>query len=224
MNARQGLAQEKGAQDRNLRPQVGSDSRNAAQDDRGASPLTRSDEALMMAYQDGALEAFEELYRRYERPIYNFLRRAATNPASTDDLFQKTFLKLHVARRRYRPEAPFRKWLFTLALNVVRDDARQRRRSSRLETEVFDESRRMPASMSDEPRETQAIGLAVTQALASLPFHQRQAIILSRYHGMSYEEIGELLGLSSNAVKQRAFQAMRRLKQRLVPLDAKNIG
>jgi len=64
-------------------------------------------------------------------------------------------------------------------------------------------------------RPSAEIGLMVTEALGTLPLTQREVIVLNRYHGMTYAEIGELLGVSENAVKQRAFQAMRRLRQRL---------
>lgn len=88
---------------------------------------------------------------------------------------------------------------------------------------MFDETR---AAATEGPREPDArvVGLAVTQALAALPFHQRQVVVLSWYHGMSYAEIGELPGLSTTAVKQRAFQAMRRLKQRLSAVDPQSLG
>lgn len=58
-------------------------------------------------------------------------------------------------------------------------------------------------------------GLIVTEALGTLPLTQREVIVLNRYHGMSYAEIGGLLGISENAVKQRAFQAMHKLRRSL---------
>jgi len=173
----------------------------------------RTDEELMLAYQRGEREAFEDLYGRYAKPIYNFFRRAASDAGAADDLLQKTFLKLHVARRVYRPEGSFRSWIFTIARNVLRDDARQRSRGRVAETDEFDEQ------VSTDPvsrvRPSAEIGLMVTEALGTLPLTQREVIVLNRYHGMTYAEIGELLGVSENAVKQRAFQAMRRLRQRL---------
>lgn len=167
----------------------------------------------MLAYQSGEREAFDELYGRYAKPIYNFLRRAAWDPGAADDLLQKAFLKVHVARRLYRPEGSFRSWIFTVARNVLRDDGRQRSRGRVVETDEFDE--RVSTDPVSRARPVAEIGLIVTEALAMLPLTQREVIVLNRYHGMSYAEISELLGISENAVKQRAFQAMRRLRQHL---------
>ncbi|MBI3319363.1 MAG: hypothetical protein HYZ89_02080 [Candidatus Omnitrophica bacterium] len=78
----------------------------------------RTDEELMLVYQAGDREAFDALYARYAKAIYNFLRRTAQWPDAADDLLQKTFLNVHTGRHQYRPEAPFRHWIFTIARNV----------------------------------------------------------------------------------------------------------
>jgi len=176
-------------------------------------PVVRSDEELMLVYQSGDREAFDELYKRYAKPIYNFLRRAAQQPDAADDLCQKTFLKLHVGRHRYRPQAPFRYWIFTIARNVLRDDARERRRKPTTDLGALDGH---GATEVESPRrDTMDVGLIVTEAIAALPLGQREVIVLNRYQGMNYAEIGEVLGISENAVKQRAFQAMHTLRRRL---------
>jgi len=59
------------------------------------------------------------------------------------------------------------------------------------------------------------IRLIVSEAISALPLTQREVIVLNRYRGMSYAEIGEVLGISENAVKQRAFQAMQKLGRSL---------
>ncbi len=174
----------------------------------------RTDEALMLEYQAGDREAFDELYARYAKPIYNFLRRTAQRPDAADDLFQKTFLKLHTGRHQYRPQAPFRHWIFTIARNVLRDDARHQRRQPMAETGAFDERigrEQAKNSRSHSPE----VGLIVSEATSALPLSQREVIVLNRYRGMSYAEIGEVLGISENAVKQRAFQGMQKLRRSL---------
>lgn len=173
----------------------------------------RADEDLILAYQRGEREAFEELYGRYAKPIYNFFRRTAADAGAADDLLQTTFLKLHVARGHYRPAGSFRSWIFTVARNVLRDDARQRGRARVAKTDEFDE--RLSTDPASQVRPNAEVEVIVAEALATLPLTQREVIVLNRYHGMSYGEIGELLGISANAVKQRAFQAMRTLRRRL---------
>lgn len=173
----------------------------------------RTDEELMLAYGRGEREAFDELYRRYAKPIYNFFRRAASDAAAADDLLQRTFLKLHVARRVYRPEGSFRSWIYTIARNVLRDDARERSRARVADGDEYDE--RISAGPAACAGSSAEIGVMVREALATLPLTQREVVVLNRYQGMNYAEIGALLGISENAVKQRAFQAMRRLRQQL---------
>lgn len=180
-----------------------------------AEPRVRTDEELMRVYQAGDWQAFDELYARYAKPIYNFLRRTAPRPDAADDLFQKTFLHVHTGRQQYRPQAPFRHWIFTIARNVLRDDVRQQRRRPVVNAEEFDE-RLGVDGISSQPRSHRVeTGLMVSEAVSALPLSQREVIVLNRYQGMSYGEIGEVLGVSENAVKQRAFQAMQKLRRAL---------
>lgn len=173
-----------------------------------------SDEALVLRYQSGDRGAFDELYDRYAKPIFNFLRRAAQRPDAADDLCQKVFLKLHLGRHLYRPQAPFRHWIFTIARNVLRDDARERRRKPTTDIGVL-EGRRWTAVVSPRP-DTMDVGLMVNEALAALRLGQREVIVLNRYQGMNYAEIGAVLAITENAAKQRAFQAMRTLRRHLL--------
>jgi RNA polymerase sigma-70 factor (ECF subfamily) len=174
----------------------------------------RTDEELMRLYQAGDQQAFDELYARHAKPIYNFLRRTANSPDAADDLFQKTFLKLHTGRHQYRPQAPFRHWIFTIARNVLRDDARHQRRQPMAKSGVFDEQIGM-ADAKDPRRHSPELSLIVSEAIRALPLTQREVIVLNRYRGMNYAEIGEVIGISENAVKQRAFQAMQTLRRSL---------
>ncbi|MPY88850.1 MAG: sigma-70 family RNA polymerase sigma factor [Luteitalea sp.] len=180
-----------------------------------------ADEDLMLAYQRGDRDVFDELYARYAKPIYNFFRRTALDDGTADDLVQKTFLKLHVARGHYRAEGSFRSWIFAVARNVLRDDARQRGRARIKKTDEFNEQ--ISTDPVTQVRPNAEIEVMVTEALATLPLTQREVIVLNRYHGMTYAEIGELLGINANAVKQRAFQAMRTLRQRL-SIDSERSG
>jgi len=185
--------------------------------EREAKPLTpRTDEELMLAYQHGDWVAFEELYNRYAKPIYNFFRRAG-KPETAEDLVQKTFLKLHIFRGRYVAAGSFRGWIFVVARNVLRDEARRRARRPDPVEEFVDERTRWRA----REEGAKEVGILVAEALAVLPLTQREVIVLNRYHGMNYAEIGEVLGISENAVKQRAFQAMRKLRRYLSDAEGK---
>src|SRR3990170_5013323 len=88
-----------------------------------------SDEELMKRYQSGDEAAFEEIYSRYAKRIYGFLLRRLGHPDECAELFQETFLRLHRGRSLYRPEMPFKAWVYTIANNLVRDRVRARARS-----------------------------------------------------------------------------------------------
>ena len=80
----------------------------------------RTDEELMLACQRSDRAAFEELYDRYAKPIYNLFCRAGQHEAA-EDLVLRTFLELHIARNRWHPTESLRAWIFILARNVLRD-------------------------------------------------------------------------------------------------------
>lgn len=82
----------------------------------------RSDEELILAYQRGEREAFEELYDRYATPLYNFFRRAAPHPEDADNLLLRTFLKVHAARHPYEPTGTVRTWIFAEARTVLHNE------------------------------------------------------------------------------------------------------
>jgi len=174
----------------------------------------RTDEELMLVYQGGDRGAFNELYARYARPIHSFLRHSAQRPDVADDLFQKTFLNVHTGQHLYHPHAPFRSWIFAIARNVLRDDARQQRRRPSVALDELDAH--LTSAKTPQRRSSRSeISLVVSKALTALSPGQREVIVLNRYWGMNYAEIGEVLGISENAVKQRAFQAMLSLRRSL---------
>src|SRR5262245_27646931 len=100
-----------------------------------AAPVGRTqyreakDEELMRLYCKGDERAFDELFTRYAGKIHGFLLRRVGNKALADDLLQRTFLRLHKSRDLYNPDEPFSPWLYTVANNLRRDDARAQMRN-----------------------------------------------------------------------------------------------
>src|SRR5712692_509431 len=80
-----------------------------------------TDEELMLTYQGGSKEAFEELFARYRTRLFNYFRRSLGDPVQADDLLQTLFLQVHRARHTYQPAAAFSTWVYTIARNLVRD-------------------------------------------------------------------------------------------------------
>jgi len=173
----------------------------------------------MEMYQDGDMEAFNEIFGRYERKLYNFFLGRLRNTSDCDDLYQKTFLKLHKSKHRYDPRKSFKPWFFTIAYNVLRDEFK--RPSHTKEVLVGDED---PAIYDDVDRATpekttltKEMSMKVQQALASLPEDQRDVIRLSKFELLNYKEIGRILSRSENAVKQLAHRGYQNLIDNLSP-------
>src|SRR4030042_2212879 len=92
----------------------------------------RTDEELMLRYRDGDAAAFDTLYHRYEKPLFDFIYRLVPNATDAESLFQETYFRLVRAKRRYRATAQFKTWLFQIAVNLCRDRMRRRKHRSHL--------------------------------------------------------------------------------------------
>jgi RNA polymerase sigma-70 factor (ECF subfamily) len=173
-----------------------------------ASCSSLSDEELMIRYQAGDETAFEEIYARYSKKIYGFLMRRLTNPDTSAELFQETFLRLHRGRGLYKPEMPFKTWLYTIANNLVRDSLRAKGRSKVVRASEGNENS-VEAAVPDGSYKLQSF----KEAFARLTDDQKESLVLSRFEGMKYDEIGRVMGRSTEAVNQLVQRAMRHLRE-----------
>ena len=173
-----------------------------------ASYSSLSDEELMIRYQAGDETAFEEVYATYSKKIYGFLMRRLTDPETSAEHFQETFLRLHRGRSLYRPELPFRTWLYTIANNLVRDSLRAKGRSKVARASESDENS-VETAIPDGSYKLQSF----KEAFAGLTDDQKEALVLSRFEGMKYDEIGRVMGHSTEAVNQLVQRAMRHLRE-----------
>ena len=169
--------------------------------------MTRpSDEELMASYVAGDPAAFEAIYERYASRLAGVFWRGV--PAGdVADLVQQTFLQLHRARRDFRPGAPLRPWLFSIAFNLKRKSFRDAsRRGASLE--------RDPAVDAGESADLQAREEAgrVRAALAMLRTGQREVIELHWFEGLPFAEVARRLGSSLSAVKVRAHRGYQKLR------------
>ncbi len=174
-----------------------------------ASSLT--DEELMARYQGGDEAAFEEIYARYGRKIYGFLVRRLGQADDCAELFQETFLRLHKGRSLYRPEMPFKAWVYTIANNLIRDRVRAKARSGAFR--AFNEEENSDGNSIVEGVTPDGIDklLSFKEAFAKLTDDQREAVVLSRFQGLRYEEVARVMGRSTEAVNQLIQRAMRHL-------------
>jgi len=173
-----------------------------------------TDEDLIGGVASGDPHALEELHRRYERPLYQFLYRH-TGGRDADDLAQETWLRVVRAAHRFDRSRRFTTWLFQIALNLSRD---WHRRAPPLPVGDGD----VPgAAFQPDTAADGASGLGSTGAtdagldarrlLAALPEAQRSVVVLRYFHDCSEDEVAEILGCPRGTVKSRMHHAMSRL-------------
>jgi RNA polymerase sigma-70 factor, ECF subfamily len=183
-----------------------------------------SDETLMVAYQAGNAAAFTELFERHAGSVYGFLVRRLGDVALAEDVYQEAFLRLHRARHTYDPQRPFRAWLFGIVHNLLTDTLRHRGRSpvtSSLDQPMPNHGRvRIAAAADGGSPEALAVARqsagALTRALSSLPSDEATVLILARLEGLSYDDIGDILGRSAAATKQLAYRALKHVRARMI--------
>ena len=166
-----------------------------------------SDEALMLEFQRGSREAFEELFARYREPLYGFFRRRLASKDRAEDLAQETFLAVIRAAVRYEPRAMVKTYLYGIALKLL---AAERRKLSGNEPQLEPEHEPVHENASDET-------VWVRQALEKLEAGEREILMLREYEQLNYAEIAELLRLPVNTVRSRLFRARMALKDFLEP-------
>jgi RNA polymerase sigma-70 factor (ECF subfamily) len=162
-----------------------------------------NDEALMLAFQRGSREAFDELFARYRQPLYGYFRRRLASRERAEDLTQEAFLAVLRATERYEPRALVRTYLYGISIKLL---AAERRNLARVEC---------PADPVYDPQADKA--LWVRQALDRLEPIEREILMLREYEQLSYAEIAELLRLPLNTVRTRLFRSRAALKSYLEP-------
>ena len=174
---------------------------------RKVAPTMISDEALMLEFQGGSREAFEQLFARYRGPLYGYFRRRLNGDRRAEDLTQETFLAVIRAADHYEARALVRTYLFAIAMNLLAAERRKRFRDS------------PQGQPSPEPATTNAPDAAVwvRQALEKLDESEREILMRREYEQLSYAEIADLLKLPVNTVRSRLFRARMAMKGFLEP-------
>jgi len=176
------------------------------------------DAATVERARHGEVEAFEELVRRYEHRIVNYVRALVSRSADAEDVAQEVFLRAYRGLRSFRGQSSFKTWLYQIAMNTARTHLTRRGRQMEDTVGRFDEEGpggpRMMASSED--LEMQVLQRdRIDRALAQLPDEQRQVIVLRDIEGFEYLEIARLLGIPIGTVESRIFRARARLRELL---------
>jgi RNA polymerase sigma-70 factor (ECF subfamily) len=188
-----------------------------------------TDEALMRAYGQGDVRAFEVLYARHKGATYRyFLRHAGGVTATADELHQDLWLRVVGARERYEAQAKFSTWLYTLARHRLVDHWRSRHGVSLASLEdaaIVTQAEESVAALRDGDDDPLHASIdaetrhRLVAALADVPPLQRDAFLLHIEVGLSLEEIASLTATSAETVKSRLRYAYRRLRETLEDLQ-----
>ena len=175
-----------------------------------------NDQELMRIVQSGDYSPASEIYDRYSGRIYNFAFRFLKNAEAAEDATQEVFVKMLKHANQFHGDAKLSTWLFSITANWCRDYLRKADNKSKESDDVL-VTLPAPAELSpDRSLEQREDAARVRRALQALTPEQREAILLSRYQGLSYAEIAQIAGCSEGAVKTRVFRAMETLKKTLM--------
>ena len=181
--------------------------------------MTREQElAVIRRVQRGDTDAFEALVAAYEKNVFNVALQMTGNREDAQDMTQEAFLKAYSSLSSFRGDSKFSSWLYRIVSNVCLDfKRRQGRRPSSSLTVEDDEGENIQLDIADESQSPEALlerkmtREAVRAGLQQLPDEQRQILLLREIQGLSYEEIGEAMGLEAGTVKPRIFRARKKL-------------
>ncbi len=185
--------------------------------------LRDPDIRLMLRVRSGDTSAFAELVERYQHRVVGIMHHLLGHREEAEDLAQEVFLRIYRSRSKYRPTARFSTWLFTIANNLASNALRARRRKPTQPLPAMDSGPLGPRpqeQLAIDPAQTPAHGLRqrelaemIRSALNTLNERQRMAVILNKFEDMNYAEIGEVMGLSTKAVKSLLSRARARLRE-----------
>jgi RNA polymerase sigma factor (sigma-70 family) len=175
-----------------------------------------NDQELMRIVQSGDYSPASEIYDRYSGRIYNFAFRFLKNSEAAEDATQEVFVKMLKHANQFHGDAKLSTWLFSITANWCRDYLRKADNKTKESDEVLLTLPTPSELAPDRNLERRESEQRVRRALQSLTAEQREAILLSRYQGLSYAEIAQIAGCSEGAVKTRVFRAMETLKKTLM--------
>ena len=175
---------------------------------------TDLDYALLRRLARGDHEALAELIRRHQRRVFNIAYRLLQDPLEAEDAAQEVFLKVYQHAERYEPKASVSAWLSRITANHCLNVLRQRRPLESLDQEAAPELPD-PGASPLELLEQQDLGQRLAGLLAALPENQRRALVLKQFADLSYQEIGEILKISPQAVDCLIKRARQTLKKAL---------
>ena len=191
---------------------------------RPADWRTMTDAEIMLRVREGDDVGFNFLIEKYRKPIMNFMYRMVHNQAVAEELAQEVFLRVYRSRQTYRAEAKFTTWLYRIATNLGVNHARDTKHERAAQTIYLDQPDPETGTTPDvgdmhpgaeEEMVKDERMKAIRKHVMALPERQRTAVLMHKYQGLDYKEIGAVLRLSESATKSLLFRAYQTPRERL---------
>ncbi len=185
--------------------------------------LTRDAEKnLVERARQGEVEAFMELVKKYEQPIYSLIYRMTGNREDAKDLTQETFIKAYEGLKKFRLKSSFHTWVHQIAvnhtLNFLKKNRKQRKNFEYLDGRLNDGGWKEPkVSSTEEASIEDELRIKMDQAIAELPLTYKTAFSLVIFQGMSHAEAARVLGCSEGTVSWKVHEARKILREKLRP-------
>jgi RNA polymerase sigma-70 factor (ECF subfamily) len=166
--------------------------------------------AFMIGYQKGKMDDFEGLFAALKQPLLRYLWTFVRNATVAEDLLQETFLQIHRARQTYTPPRPVRPWIYAITRHVALMHLRSGRR--RKEMLANDQLPEVPV-----PPEVEKLADRATlhRMLSELPRPAQEVLMLHHLLGLSFLEVGQVLGIAAGTAKVRAHRALKAVRAQL---------
>jgi RNA polymerase sigma-70 factor (ECF subfamily) len=184
-----------------------------------------SDEELLRRFNEGDADAFAELVRRYERPLYNFILRSVRRRERADELLQDVFMKVVQRSSDFKGQSKLSTWLYTIARNLCIDHSRKMvfRRHQSLDAPraggedgpTLLERTAAEGAEPDRAAVMEDLKRRIAEAVEELPEEQREVFLMRHVQGMRFKDIADVIGVPENTVKSRMRYALERLQRAL---------
>lgn len=164
----------------------------------------------MFEVRNGDLRKLGLLFDRHHRLLYNFFLKLTGSREASEDLVQEVFLRMLKYRHTYKGASQFRTWMFQIARNARYDFQKKQRNEESWDDDLHEFVSTTPGASEKLEREQETRMLHT--ALARLPEDDREVLVLSRFHGIKYKEIAEILGCLEGTVKAKVHRAIKKLR------------